>query len=105
MKLLPARPSQAQPVNLPAKFLYNLHLGENKTQENWLKKLVVEIGGGYEDDSQQYDAAGFCQLLLEKLGLPEEMFKSLRQVLLNCTGEKCTRSPINTAYDDDRLGK
>ena len=102
---MPAKPSQFQPVRMPAKFLYNLHLGDNKTQENWLKKLVVEISGGYEDDSRQYDAAAFCELLLQKLDLPEEMFKSLRQVYLKCTGEKCTKSPINAAYDDDRLGK
>ena len=89
--------------NLPAKFLFNLHLGENK-DENWLKKLVVEIGGAYEDDSRQYDAAAFCELLLNKLGLPEEMFKSLRQVYLKCTGQKCTMSPLNAAYDDDKLG-
>ena len=90
--------------NLPAKLLFNLHLGDNK-DEDWMKKLAVEVGKAYEDDEQQWDAADFLEGLLQKLDLPEGLFKSLRQVYLNCCGPLCVKSPLNAAYDDDRLGK
>ena len=91
-------------VNLPAKFLFNLHIGDNE-DEDWMKKLVTEVGRVYEDNSQQYDAAEFLEQLLMKIDLPEEMFKSLRQVYLKCCGQKCSSLLLNSAYEDDRLGK
>ena len=105
MKLTPVCPPNSDEVEacLPSKYLFNLHLGENH-DEDWMKKLVVEVRREYEDDRQQWDAAEFLEGLLPKLKLPEELFKSLRQVQLTCTGQKCSKSPLNAAYDDDRLG-
>ena len=64
----------------------------------------MEVRREYEDDRQQWDAADFLEGLLPKLNLPEELFKSLRQIHLSCTGQKCSKLPLNAAYDDDRLG-
>ena len=90
--------------NLPAKLLFNLHLEDNN-DEDWMRKLMIEVSRTYENDKRQYDAAAFLELLAQKLELPEELFKSLRQVYEKCLGPKCQKLPVSSARDDDRICK
>ena len=90
--------------NLPAKFLFNLHLGDN-VDEDWMRRLMVEVSRVYGNEQRQYDAAAFLELMAQKLELPEELFKSLRQVYEKCLGPKCQKLPVSSTRDDDRICK